>query len=62
MMSASLAASIPAGSWIVPDESDMVTTRAPSWVSFSVAKVATFPLPETAAVAPSRSSPMSSAM
>ena len=56
---ANFSASIPAGSYMYPEESDKVNTFAPSWVAFSQAYCATFPEPEITTVFPSKLSPLS---
>ena len=54
MTQSSFSRSIPSGSWTNPPESDSVTGRAPTSISFSAVNWATFPLPETRHVLPSR--------
>ena len=49
---ASFSGEKPAGSYTVPEESDTVTTLAPSCMAFSTAYWATLPEPETETVMP----------
>ena len=57
MTQASFSPSMPSLSWIVPSESERVTTLAPSSQSFCAVYCATFPDPETAQVLPWNPSP-----
>ena len=45
---------MPSGSWMYPDESESVTTLAPSCVAFWQAYCATLPEPEMQTVLPSK--------
>ena len=48
---------MPSGSWMYPDESESVTTFAPSSVAFMQAYWATLPDPEMQTVLPLKESP-----